>query len=63
MEYVQEELSDTLLKVQETEDKIMQYEKDIEELATKMENLQKSIDEANIALTESEQTYQEKAIY
>ena len=61
LEYVQEELSDTLLKVQETEDKIMQYEKDIEELATKMENLQKSIDEANIALTESEQTYQEKS--
>ena len=61
LEYVQEELSDTLLKVQETEDKIMQYEKEIEELATKMENLQKSIDEANIALTESEQTYQEKS--
>ena len=61
LEYVQEELSGTLLKVQETEDRIMQYEKDIEELATKMENLQKSIDEANIALTESEQTYQEKS--
>ena len=61
LEDVQEDLSDTLLKVQETEDKIMQYEKDIEELATKMENLQKSIDEANIALTESEQTYQEKS--
>ena len=61
LEYVQEELSDTLLKVQETEDKIMQYEKEIEELATKMENLQNSINEASTALTESEQTYQEKS--
>ena len=60
LEYVQEELSGTLLKVQETEDKIRQYEKEIDEMAEKMQNLQNSINEANSALIKSEQNYEEK---
>lgn len=60
LEYVQEELSTTMLRVQETEDKIMQYEKEIEELGTQMESLQASIDEANQKLTIASQSYQEK---
>ena len=60
LEYVQEELGGTLLKVQETEDKIRQYEKEIDEMAEKMQNLQNSINEANSALIKSEQNYEEK---
>ena len=61
LEYVQGELSDTLLKVQETEDKIRQYESEITELADKMQTLQTSIDEATQKLQIASQNYDEKS--
>lgn len=60
LEYVQGEMSTTMLRVQETEDKIMKYEKEIQELGTKMKDLQESIDEANQKLAIASQSYQEK---
>ena len=61
LEYVQEELSATMLKIQELEDKIMSYESDIEELGTQMEKLQASIDQATSQLEIASQSYQEKS--
>lgn len=60
LEYVQDELSATMLKVQELEDKIMAYENDIEELGNQMEELQTSIDEATEKLEIASQSYEEK---
>ena len=61
LEYVQDELSATLLKVQEIEDKIMSYEKDIEGLGNKMQILQASIDDATARLQIASQSYEEKS--
>lgn len=61
LEYVQEELSATMLKVQELEDKIMSYESDIEDLGNKMNELQASIDEATEKLEIASQSYEEKS--
>ena len=61
LEYVQDELTASLLKVQETEDKISQYEKEIEELGQKMETLQNSINDASAKLAVATQYYQEKS--
>ena len=61
LEYVQDELSDTMLKVQEVEDKILQYENDIKELGTKMNTLQSSIDDASSQLLTTAQSYKEKS--
>ena len=61
LEYVQDELSATMLKIQELEDKIMGYEADIEELGSKMETLQASIDEATEKLAIASQSYEEKS--
>ena len=58
---MQDELSATMLKVQELEDKIMGYEADIEELGSKMETLQASIDEATEKLAIASQSYEEKS--
>lgn len=61
LEYVKDELSDTMLRVQETEDKIMQYEKEVKEYGEKMDTLQKSIDESTIKLQIATQSYEEKS--
>lgn len=61
LEYVQGELSNTMLKVQETEDKILKYQKEVDELGEKMETLQKSIDESTAKLQIASQNYEEKS--
>ena len=61
LEYVQGELSNTMLKVQETEDKILKYQKEVDELGEKMETLQKSIDESTTKLQIASQNYEEKS--
>lgn len=61
LEYVQGELSNTMLKVQETEDKILKYQKEVDELGEKMETLQKSIDESTAKLEIASQNYEEKS--
>lgn len=61
LEYVKDELSDTMLRVQETEDKILQYEKEVKELGEKMDTLQKSIDESSQKLMVASQNYEEKS--
>ena len=61
LEYVQEELSATMLKIQELEDKIMAYESEMAEQGAKMEELQNSIDEANAKLELASQSYEEKS--
>ena len=60
LEYVQEELSATMLKVQEIEDKVISYEEDIEKLGKKMQELQTSIDEATKKLEIASQDYEKK---
>ena len=61
LEYVQGEMSDTMLKVQETEDKILKYKKEVAELGEKMDTLQKSIDESTAKLQIASQNYEEKS--
>ena len=61
LEYVQEELSATMLKVQELEDRIMSYESEIKELGTQMETLQASINDATTKLEIASQSYEEKS--
>ena len=61
LEYVQGEMSDTMLKVQETEDKILKYKKEVAELGEKMDTLQKSIDESTTKLQIASQNYEEKS--
>lgn len=60
LEYVQGELSSTMLRVQEFEDKVLEYQSQMTELGTKLDTLQISIDEAkqNLAVVEAE--YNEK---
>ena len=54
-------MSDTMLKVQETEDKILKYKKEVAELGEKMDTLQKSIDESTAKLQIASQNYEEKS--
>ena len=61
LEYVQGEMSDTMLKVQETKDKILKYKKEVAELGEKMDTLQKSIDESTAKLQIASQNYEEKS--
>lgn len=61
LEYVQDELSSTMLKVQETEDKVLAYERQIEELGKQMQTLQTSIDDATNKLILASQNYKEKS--
>ena len=50
-----------MLRVQETEDKIMQYQNEVQELGNKMQTLQTSIDEATQKLQIASQNYEEKS--
>lgn len=60
LEYVQNELSSTMLKVQELEDKVMEYAQDIQKLEGELNVLQNSIDDATITLTTVEEEYNRK---
>ena len=59
--YLQTELSATMIRVQEIEDKVLGYENDVQELGTQMENLQTSIDDATQKLAIASQSYTEKS--
>ena len=60
LEYVQSELSSTMLRVQELEDKVLEYQSQMTELSTKLDGLQTSIDEAKKKLAVVEADYNEK---
>lgn len=60
LEYVQSELSATLVRVQELEDKVLEYKSQISELGTKLDTLQTSIDTAKQQLAEVETDYNQK---
>ena len=60
LEYVQSELSNTLLRIQEYEDKVLEYQSQMTDLGSQLDTLQNSIDEAkqNIAIVQAD--YEEK---
>lgn len=58
LEYVQEELTDSLLRVQEIEDKVLSYEKEVNNLGTQMNDLQTSIDIETYNLMLASQDYE-----
>ena len=60
LEYVQGELSDTMIKVQEAEDKVLEYEKDIENMQTQMDALQQSINDSMARLALANLDYNQK---
>lgn len=60
LEYVQGELSDTLIQLQETEDQIAEYEQEIEEQQEQIEELTASIEELTANLELATQDYNEK---
>ena len=60
LEYVQSELSNTMLQVQELEDKILGYQKEMTGLSDKLDALQNSIDETKQKLTVAEEEYNRK---
>lgn len=60
LEYVQSELSTTMLRVQELEDKVLDYKNQMSELSQKLDTLQASIDEAKQDLSIVENDYNDK---
>lgn len=60
LEYVQGELSDTMIKVQELEDKVLSYQNEMSNLSEQLTSLQTSIDESKQQLAIIEQEYNEK---
>lgn len=60
LEYVQSELSNTLLRVQEYEDKVLQYQSQMTELGSKLDTLQDSINEAKEKLAIVQAEYKAK---
>ena len=60
LEYVQGELSTTLFRVQELEDKVLNYQSQVTELESKLNTLQTSIDKAREELAVVEADYNEK---
>lgn len=58
LEYVQEELTDSLLRVQEIEDKVLSYEKEVNDLGVQMNDLQTSIDREAYNLMLASQDYE-----
>lgn len=60
LEYVQNELSSTMLRVQELEDKVLNYKNQMSELSKKLDTLQTSIDEAKQELSIVETDYNNK---
>lgn len=60
LEYVQSELSSTMLRVQELEDKVLDYKSQMTELSNQLDSLQESIDKAKEELTIIESDYNTK---
>ena len=60
LEYVQSELSHTMIQVQECEDKVIEYQKEMSGLSEKLETLQNSIDETKQRLITAEEEYNKK---
>ena len=60
LEYVQSELSSTMLRVQELEDKVLDYKNQMTELTEQLDTLQTSIDAAKQELLLVEEDYNEK---
>ena len=60
LEYVQGELSDTMIQVQEAEDKVLEYEREIEEQQVQIDSLQTSINDSINRLALASQDYNEK---
>lgn len=60
LEYVQSELSHTMIQVQELEDKVIGYQKEMSGLSEKLETLQNSIDETKQRLITTEEEYNKK---
>lgn len=60
LDYVQSELSTTMLRVQELEDKVLDYKSQMGELSKKLDTLQDSIDEAKKDLSIVESDYNNK---
>ncbi len=59
LEYVQEELSATIIKIQELDDKIKESEKDIESLENELSLLQVQIDEVTEKLNKTQLSYEQ----
>ena len=60
LEYVQTEISGTLIKIQELDDKIRKYESENKDLASKLENLETSVKETTQKLDEVTKDYEQK---
>lgn len=60
LEYVQSELSSTMLRVQELEDRVLNYKSQMTQLSTKLNTLQGSIDKAKQELAIVESDYNNK---
>lgn len=60
LEYVQGELSNTMIQVQELEDKVLNYQSQMSELSEKLDTLQTSINDAKQKLIVVEEEYNNK---
>lgn len=60
LEYVQTEISSTLIKIQELDDKIRKYESENEDLASKLEVLEASVKETTTQLNAVTEDYTQK---
>ena len=58
LEYVQDELTDSLLRVQDIEDRVLSYEKEVGDLGAQMDTLQASIDTETYNLMLASQDYE-----
>lgn len=58
LEYVQDELTDSLLRVQDIEDRVLSYEKEVSDLGAQMDTLQASIDTETYNLMLASQDYE-----
>lgn len=58
LEYVQEELTTSLMRIQEIEDKVLEYEKEVNELGIQMDELQESINVQTNNLIIASQDYE-----
>ena len=58
LEYVKDELTDSLLRVQDIEDRVLNYEKEVSELGAQMDTLQASINTETYNLMLASQDYE-----
>lgn len=60
LEYVQGELSTTVIEIQKLNDQIAQYEKDVNSLTEQLDGLQKQLDNASSELSKIEEEYSKR---